>query len=342
MIVRYQDFLQPTDVDFSIQRELIVGNSDATNTLRSMISLAAGSDSPLLLSGPAGSGKELAARAVHKASSRSSSPFITINCSALSSEIPLEQIFGPHASMAGNLHNKDSGLIKQANGGTVYFSEIGDLPQSMQKGLLWLIDDSQHRATGIKNINPYNIRIIAANTQCLGSLVDDGNFRHDLYARLTPLTLNVPPLKHRRDDIESLIEHFLKASNTDQRFRYDRPALQVLKAHIWPGNIAELRKLVARACLLHPGQVIGELRMSALLSMGQIYRGSSGLLPELPTPQITSGFNLKAHLDDEESRYIVAALNKSRGVVQHAAELAGLKRTTFIEKMRRHGIKRTK
>lgn len=324
--------------------DVIVGDGGAAHSLRQMVALAAGSDAPLLLTGPAGSGKKVAARAVHAASPRRDHPIITVNLAALTGTNAAETLFGIGAGRTGQA--KAPSMYERARGGILFFDEIAGLPLECQALLAQLNGGSAipgMPVTPEKNGREaaQTMRIIAASSQCLASMIGERRFRQDLYYHLSRLSIHVPPLRQRREDIAGLINYFLLEHAPAQRFKMDGAALQTLEAYGWPGNIRELRNLVARACLFHPGQLLGARRMAGLLDMGQTLRsrGTRAARNE-NLVGIGPGFNLKAHLDDEEFRFIQSALHQARGVVQHAADLSGLKRTTFLEKMKRHGVDR--
>ncbi len=302
----------------------IIGDSAAAHALRQMIVLAAGSENPVLITGPYGSEKICIARAIHSASRRSAGPFIRINCG--------DAVRGP--SMA------DQGL-ETAHNGTLFLDDADEMSVDVQLLIWQLISGNQPAPSPGKQPPPLNIRVIAASGQCLKTRAKEGHFRSDLSQRLARMTLPVTPLRGRRVDVEAMIDHFLLAYNPTQRFSIDWSARQELRAHHWPGNVRELRNLVARASLFHPGQNIGSRRMRALLAMGHTTHpvAAPETRKDMPSP-FGPHFNLKSYLNGEEARYIHSALEQANGIVQHAAEMTGMKRTTFLEKMRKHGIKR--
>jgi DNA-binding NtrC family response regulator len=312
---------------------VIIGNSEAAKSLRQMVALAAGTDSALYLSGPSGSGKEVAARAVHATSARREYPFVKVYTSNLTPETAA-------AILCGTNQNGDDGLIARAQGGTLFIDELADLSSDVQAILLRLLECSEVLPYGAHFAVQANVRILAASTQSLPILIGEGQFRQDLYYQLSSLSIPVPPLRLRKEDIGLLIDYFLLEKPMKRRFTIENEAMKLLQAQYWPGNIRELRNLVSRAFLFHPGQRIGVRRMDALISMGQ----PNSIKPRHKKATqdvicIEEGFCLKSFLADEEKRYILSAIAQTKGVIQHAADLAGLKRTTFVEKMRRHGIK---
>jgi sigma-54 dependent transcriptional regulator, flagellar regulatory protein len=327
----------PADIERPSEN-IIIGDSIAAHSLRQMAALAAASDGPVLLTGPSGSGKTVTARAVHAASAQRNRPFVTVNCSTLSSDDAVLSVFGINAAYVYNPLNNGS-MFAQAAGGTLYLDEIADLPADAQAILEKLIEGADIPGMQKRRNQKDYVRIIASTSQCLASLIGEDMFRQDLFYSLSLLTIPVPPLRQRRDDIAGLIDYFLMDRPSADHFTLERAAQQILEAHYWPGNIRELRNLVARSCLFYPGGPISASRMAALLNMGQPSRHAAVTIEQKSNSvAIEPGFNLKAYLDDEEMRYIQTALTQSKGIVQHAADLSGIKRTTFIEKMKRHGI----
>ena len=322
--------------------DVIIGNSVAAHSLRQMAALAAGSDSPILITGPRGCGKETAARAIHASSARRNGPFIKVNCGAQS----FENLLTRDIQASQDTPPKPDGGLENAHLGTLYLSDIDEMCVDVQF-LIWRLLTLQPTKRAPEPFGPaLDIRVLAATSQSIARKVSEGTFRQDLYYRLASLTLPVPPLRQRRDDIAILIDYFLLEQAPEQRFTTDWAAQQALSVHSWPGNIGELRNLVARTCVFHPGQIIGAHQMRSLLSMGQTAtrkanrtgpQGNKVLSLDGP---IAGGFNLKTHLADEEFRYLQSALEQAKGIVQHAADITGMNRTTFLEKMRRHGMER--
>ncbi|NJM49797.1 MAG: sigma 54-interacting transcriptional regulator [Sphingomonadales bacterium] len=328
-------FLQEAEIA-KLPDNIIIGESNAAHSLRQMAALAAGTGAPLLLTGPAGSGKEVAARAVHAASRQRNGPFVRVNCSTLGDD-GLMVLFGINPN--GQDGRGSQSYFEMAAFGTLFLDEIADLPLPLQAMVQQILEEKPVPGLPLEPRHYRRVRIIAATRTGLGSLIGEDQFRQDLYYSLSLLTIAVPPLRQRRGDIAMLIDYFLMPKPAAERFTLETGAMQLLETHFWPGNIRELRNVVARASLFHPGTIIGAQRMGALLKMGEPMKSHQASAE--PPSNISPGFNLKAHLDEEEKRFIQTALKQTKGVVQHAANLSGLKRTTFIEKMKRHAIKRT-
>jgi sigma-54 dependent transcriptional regulator, flagellar regulatory protein len=234
----------------------------------------------------------------------------------------------------------DQGLEASHNG-TLFLEDADEMSVDVQMLIWQLISKHQPCKLLDQKASPLNIRVIAATNQCLAARVKEGHFRTDLYSRLSLMSLPIAPLRQRRVDVEAMIDHFLSAHDPAQRFTIDWSARQVLRAHNWQGNVRELRQLVTRACIFHPGQNIGSRGMRRLLAMGNLPHTAERSPPakDLPVP-FGEDFNLKTYLCEEEARHVQSALEQANGVIQHAADMTGMKRTTFVEKMRKHGIER--
>ncbi len=304
--------------------DVIIGDSPAAHSLRQMAALAATSDSPMLITGPYGSEKLCIARAIHSASNRARGPFVRINCGA---------------GMNGS--NFTDQCLESSHNGTLFLEDADEMSVDVQMLIWQLVSNHQPCKLPDQKAPPLNIRVIAASNQCLAAKVKNRHFRSDLHSRLSLMSLPVAPLRQRRVDVEAMINHFLLDHDPAQRFTIDWSARQELRAHSWPGNVRELRQLVARACFFHPGQNIGSRNIKGLLAASNQPRPAERLIPakELPVP-FGKNFNLKTHLRDEEARHVQSALIQANGIIQHAADMTGMKRTTFVEKMRKHGIER--
>jgi DNA-binding NtrC family response regulator len=321
---------------------VITGNSAVAHSLRQMTRLAAESDSPILVTGPRGSGKEWVARSIHANSARCFGPFVKVDCAA------------QNDILAGSNHPETRQLIfpqcgssiESADKGVLYLKDV-DAASCDVQFLLWQLfaeiqTKSQHpfAQTGL------DIKIIAGSSDCMLTSVRAGAFRQDLYQQLSLLTLPITPLRQRRDDIGPLIDDMQSEHDPAIRFTIEFDALAELQAHNWFGNMRELSALVSRACALYPGKNLGQFHIRSLLNMGNgIGLNAIGLRKSMtesieacaPTGQ---EFSLREYLADEEISFLCAALHQARGNVQWAADITGMKRTTFAEKMRRHKIER--
>lgn len=231
----------------------IVGKSEAIEHVRNQILRAAPSPLSVLIRGETGSGKELVARYLHEVSGRSDKPFIAENVSALPEQLVESELFGHEKGAFTGALTERKGLVREVNGGTLFLDEIGDMPASAQVKLLRVLQERKVRPIGSQKEHDVSFRLVAATHQDLEALVRDGQFREDLYFRLKDLTITMPPLRVRLDDIEPLAEHFLReiAARDNQRKKsLSEPALEQLKAHPFPGNVRQLRSVIERSALM--------------------------------------------------------------------------------------------
>src|ERR1700733_13948969 len=246
----------------------LVGDSPQIGAIRRLIEKAARNRLPVLLLGESGTGKEVVARGIHDANPRGQ--FVPIDCGSLVGTLMESELFGhTKGSFSGAAENK-KGLVELADGGTAFFDEIGDLPLEMQVKLLRLVQESEFRAVGALQWRKVDLRIIAATHRDLKAEVAAGRFRQDLYYRLNVFTIHLPPLRHRKEDIPLLVDHFLNGYG----FQPSREILDVLQSYDWPGNVRELKHCVERMAAM---QSEGALQMADLPSALQYHQASVDL-----------------------------------------------------------------
>jgi transcriptional regulator with PAS, ATPase and Fis domain len=292
----------------------------ASETMRHLMSLAervARSNATVLILGESGSGKEVLARAIHHFSGRSHKPWVDLNCGALPEHLIESELFGyDRGAFSGATTNKQ-GLFELAHQGTIFLDEIAELEMKMQVKLLRVLDGvPYYRLGGVKKVS-VDVRIVAATNQELETAVAEGRFRSDLYHRLTQITLRVPPLRQRVQDIEPLAMHFL--AQHDPSLRFSRGAVDVLVNHSWPGNIRELRNVVMRAAVLSLDDEI----VAADLPLHQ----GADTGPSSMTLASTS-------LEGMERKMIFDALHSTNGHQQKAAAKLGISRRTLSRKLK--------
>jgi transcriptional regulator of aroF, aroG, tyrA and aromatic amino acid transport len=322
---------EPAQVSFSD----IVGQNQAINNLIAYAQLVAGTDSVVCIRGASGTGKELFARAMHTASGRTG-PFVPINCAALPEQLLESELFGyVKGAFTGGLKDGKAGLFEVAGEGTVFLDEIGDMPPSSQAKILRVMQDLHVRRIGGSREIPIRARIITATNRNLEKMVEDGDFRQDLYYRINVLPIHIPPLQERLDDIALLAEHFLFTLAS----RMGRPAkslgpdgLAKLRAHHWPGNVRELKNVMDRAAILCPSDVIDAGFVILSHEQGERIPGQA-LAPVRPEP----GLDLRTQLQSLEKDIVETALRRSRSVRQ-AAQALGLSHTALLNKIRKHGL----
>jgi len=307
----------------------IIGESSVIKETIKLGHIASNGDSNILIMGESGTGKELFAQSIHNNSSRKKQSFIAINCGALPVNLVESELFGyEKGAFTGAKSDGHIGKFELANGGTLFLDEIGDMPLSIQASLLRVIEDRKIlRIGGTKEIN-VDVRIITATNKNLYKAVENGNFRADLFYRINVFTINIPPLKERKEDIETLTYYFIKKYN-NQFFSnargITREALEILKNHNWPGNIRELENTIERTVQITKNQIIDVKDLPVYLQ--QIPRDNeSKLCKEIGL------------MESKEYNTIVETLKNTRGNVKSAAKILGLSRATLYRKISKFGI----
>jgi DNA-binding NtrC family response regulator len=315
----------------------LIGRSRAFVETVRLIERIAGTDAPVLIEGETGTGKEVAARAIHYGGTRRDRPFVPINCGAIPEALIANELFGHVRGAYTDARDPQPGLVSLANGGTLFLDEIDALCARGQIALLRFLQDFTYRPLGSRKEERVDVRIIAATNADLPQLIAARGFREDLYYRLRILTVRLPPLRERPGDPQLLAEHFVRtlcALHGCSEKRLDPTAIAFLDAYRWPGNVRELENLVQRSILLNEGDTVGP-----------------GLLQELmpdswpaPDPAASSelGFQqAKARaVAAFERAYVADLLARSQGNVSLAARLSGKERSRFSKLMKKHGIER--
>jgi DNA-binding NtrC family response regulator len=310
----------------------LVGGSAAMQEVYSLIQESANTDLPILIRGETGTGKELAARAIHDSGNRAKMPFVTQNCAAISPSLLESELFG-HAKGAFTGADSDRrGLFEAADGGTVLLDEIGDASARVQASLLRVLQTGEVRRIGETATRAVNVRVMAATNQDLESLVEDGRFRRDLYYRLRVIEINMPALRDRTEDIPLLARHLAaKAAEAEGKSvpGIDHGAVGWLTSRIWNGNVRELENEVRRAvALVGDGGVLTE----------QVFNGGGRAV------QVAPGRNgvhrdLRSILGAVEKSIIETSLDSMGGNVSETARRLGLTRPGLYKKLKRHGLK---
>lgn len=301
----------------------LVGDSMAMRQLRDHLRALVAGDSSAILLGPSGSGKELAARAIHAAGPRAGRPFVAVNIAAIPPTLLESELFGHEAGAFTGASRQHIGCLESAGDGVLFLDEIGDMPLDAQSRLLRVLEGRCFRRLGGYGNLPFAARIIAATHCNLVQMVDEGRFRRDLWFRLAVLPVRLPPLAERTRDLPQLVLALARELGVDVRFS-DAAMLRLMR-HDWPGNVRELRNVVARAALLPNAMAVGVEDMA-------------GLLHPLGDAAPASGHD--ARMAAVERTAILAALGENDGVVAAAARQLGLCRSTLQDRMRRHGIGR--
>ena len=312
----------------------IVGKSEAMRKVFDLVRLAGPSKSTILVEGESGTGKELVARATHTHSPRAGAPFVTVNSGSMPADLLESNLFGHvRGAFTGAIANK-KGLFEVADGGSIFFDEIGTINLDTQAKLLRVIQEKEFMRVGSVDTQKVDVRIIAATNVDLKKMVAEGRFRDDLYYRLCVITIAIPPLRGRREDIPLLAEHFVRlyASENNKPITGLHPDLmKALLDYDWPGNVRELENAIERAVVLCPGGVIGlELLPETVLQPDRT---------EIPVRLPENGSTYKDLVEDYERRLVRTALRRTGGVQKRAAELLRMKPTTLHEIIKRLEIR---
>ena len=297
----------------------LIGKSPATEKLKETIRKIAPYDVNVLITGESGTGKEVVARAIHSLSNRNRKPFIAINCAALPSELLESELFGYKKGAFTGATKDKKGLIEAANGGTLFLDEIGDMPISLQAKLLRFLETKRFIPLGGTEEKEVDVRIIAATNKNLKEEVKKGNFREDLFYRLSTIQIHIPPLRERKEDIPLLVDYFVKELSK----KYNKEIKRISQSFInhlmnqpLEGNVRELKNIVEREVIMCDDGILGKGVLSA------------ETLPSLLPPLTEEGVNLKEILKSVEKEYLLKALELANGKKTKAAELLGL---TFRE-----------
>jgi two-component system response regulator AtoC len=311
-----------------VDEQVVTGTSPRMLELDREISVLAAQPVPVvLIHGETGSGKALVARRLHYASSRASGPFVELNAAAIPETLVESELFGHERGAFSDARERKLGLVEVADGGTLFLDEVGDLGAAPQAKLLTFLDSFSFRRVGATATRTVDVRVVAATNRDLPALVKEGRFRSDLYFRLAAITLEMPPLRERRDDIAALAHHFVSAyaQKYAKRFRgLAGDALAVLSRWSWPGNVRELRSVLQRAVLMHDGPELLIQHLPAEL-IGAAIDPVAGALAEPPARLPT--------LDEIELRYMREVLKLTGGNKVRAAEHLGITRQTLAKRL---------
>lgn len=318
----------------------IIYQSQAMEDLLQQVDIVAKSDSTVLICGETGTGKEVIARAIHQLSPRRDKPLVKINCAAIPASLLESELFGHDKGAFTGAINTHRGRFEIADGGTLFLDEIGDLPLELQPKLLRVLQEREIERLGGSRTIPVNVRVIAATNRDLWQMVEDRQFRSDLFYRLNVFPLELPPLRDRPEDIPLLAKHFTQKMARHMNRSIDAiptEALRQLMSWDWPGNVRELENVIERAVLLTRGNSLNlhlnvrQSRLLPTLNEDSALRSSMAQLLHPTTPEN----------DEEERQRIVQVLRETNGIVagpRGAATRLGMKRTTLLSRMQRLGI----
>ena len=313
-----ENLLLKTQIKRQAETYKIITKSPLMFEILENVKKVAISDFPVLICGESGVGKELIAKAIHDASHRVNCPFIPINCGAIPENMLESELFGHEKGAFTGAYVKKLGLLEIANQGTLFLDEISELSPQLQGKMLRVIETgSFFRVGGIKEIK-VDVRFVSATNRDIKGEIDGGNFRSDFYYRISTLTLFIPPLRERKDDIPLLVEHTINQNPAFKNKKISNEALEILSEYAWPGNVRELQNVVHRVLLLSKGDAIH----------------THDLPPDLMVDNTGSGKKLK----DIEREYIMKVLSEAGGQKMKAAEILGIDPKTIYRKLASYGI----
>jgi len=325
--LRAENVLLRRQIEERYDFEKIVGQSSEISAVIGEVKKIADSRSSILLLGETGTGKELVARAIHYNSFRQDKPFVPINCSAIPENLLESELFGYIKGAFTGATGSKRGLFEEADGGTIFLDEIGELSQHLQAKLLRVIDDHEIRPLGSTQSRKVDVRFIAATNKDILRAVNEGTFREDLYYRINVVTITLPPLRERREDIVILAKHFVEkyANEIGKSVKFiDDSALKILVDYPWPGNVRELQNIIERAVLITESNTI----FREHLPEGMKVRDSF----------VAAAFNTVLSIEDYTKEFILRF--QSAYTEQKLADMLGITRKSLWEKRRKWGLKR--
>lgn len=313
-----------SSAEYSFDR--IIGSSPAMRQAIELARKVARSDAFVLLTGETGTGKEVFAHAIHHAGARAKEAFVAVNCSAFSKELLEGELFGHKAGSFTGATKDKKGLLEEADGGTLFLDEIGEMPMDLQAKLLRVLENGEFLKIGETRPKRVDLRVIAATNRDLEQEIARGNFREDLYFRLSVFRIHLPALSERQEDIEEYVRFFVEqfARKMGKRIdRIDKEYIVAMKRHVWHGNVRELRNVVERSLIMTDGNVVAV----------------DALTPDFKTPQQTGGSSDSFALEDIERKHILKVMEYTRGNKAEAARLLGIGIATLYRKLENYGIK---
>src|SRR5471030_924374 len=306
------------------------------NQLRQTIERAAKANSRILIVGPSGAGKELAARTLHNTSGRAEGPFVVINAAAITPERMEVELFGVEQS--NGEQQRKAGALEEAHGGTLFIDEIGDMPRETQNKILRVLVDQTFQRSGSTTKVHVDVRIIYSTARNLEEEIAEGRFREDLYHRLSVVPIRVPALSERREDIPALVEYFMdqisQATGLPKR-RIGEDAMAVLQSHNWPGNVRQLRNNIERLMILAGGDP------DAVLNASMLPPDVGSMVPTMPGGnggEQLMGLPLRDAREVFEREYLVAQISRFGGNISRTAEFIGMERSALHRKLKALGI----
>lgn len=317
--------------DGTFHLEGLVAESSVMQTALNVSARAAQSDATVLILGETGTGKEVIARAIHKASLRSKKAFLAVNCGALAEGLLESELFGHEKGAFTDANTRRIGRFEEADGGTLFLDEVGDLSMGLQVKLLRVLQEGEFQRVGSNQTLQTDVRVIAATLRDLDRMVREGSFREDLFYRLNVITVRIPPLRSRREDILGLAETFLTyygQKNKKEMRGFSKEAMDVFLRHAYPGNVRELENAIERAVVMARGDVLD------VDDLPEVMRGASK-----KEQRAVSVGSLPDRLETIEQEAIEEAMEKANGVQSQAARLLGINERNLRYKLKKYGLK---
>lgn len=349
----------------STRKSLLDGHSKLIQQVGELIERVANTQANVLILGESGTGKEVVARSIHTLSNRASKYFVPVNCAAIPQELLESELFGHVKGAFTGAITDRKGRFELAEGGTLFLDEIGDMDLNMQAKLLRVLQEKVFERVGSAKPNYANVRVVAATHRNLEDMVSKGQFREDLYYRLNVFPIELPPLRRRAEDLPALVYAITDRikSETGKEINITSDAMAALTRYTWPGNVRELSNLLERLSILYPDAMVDSERLPPKYSNDVDYNFdgtdaeenedqsednsqhlsflySEPVSVESLPPLTRDGLDLKNKISSVEQFYIQQALELADGVVAQAAKLLGLRRTTLVEKLKKHDIRR--
>ena len=315
------------------QEDTLNGVSVAINTVRATLKRVAPTGSRVLINGPAGVGKEVAARTIHQWSLRANAPFIVVSAARMAPERVEEELFGVDTEGVAR-----PGLLEQAHGGTLFLDEIADMPLTTQGKILRVLTDQSYTRVGGQRPVKVDVRVLSATSRNLAEEIAEGRFREDLFYRLNVVPVRIPPLRERREDIPELVTHFLARFAAERRMSaptLSDGAMAALQAHDWPGNVRQLRNIIERTIILAPGDRVGRIEVDLLPPEVLDHPASVGVTSATMT---IMGSPLREARESFEREYLRVQIRRFSGNISRTASFIGMERSALHRKLKALGL----
>jgi two-component system nitrogen regulation response regulator NtrX len=319
------------------EEDELTGNSTAINAVRATLKRVAGTGSRVLISGPAGVGKEVAARLLHSWSGRANAPFAVVSAARMTPDRVEDELFGVE-----NDNGPRPGLLEQAHGGTLFLDEIGDMPIATQGRILRVLTDQRFTRVGGQRMVHVDVRVVSATARDLEKEIQEGRFREDLFYRLNVVPVHLPPLAERREDIPALVEHFAARFAAERRVpnpEISAEAIAAMQAYEWPGNVRQLRNIVERTIILAPGDRIARIDVDMLPS--EILEDQMQITPDNGARAIM-GTPLREARETFEREYLRVQIRRFSGNISRTATFIGMERSALHRKLKTLGLNENK